>query len=264
MLEQKINIMSWNVRGLNCPDRRATVHETIYASSCHIVCLHEMKMGCIDQFLACYIGGNRLRRFAQRLANGTRGGLVMLWDDSVVEVSNVRTSEFCLSANVNIRNSDSQFLITSVYGPTDSGRKNDFFAKLVALKPNAGVKWLALGDFNQIYRARDKNKRNINISWINRFRAALNLCELKEIHLQNRRFTWSNERETPTLTKIDRAFVSVDWEIEHPECLLQALSTEYSDHCPLHLTLQESMHIRRRFRFEKFWVKMDGFLEVVN
>ena len=87
-------------------------------------------MACIDQFLACYLGGNRLCSFAQSPANGTRGGLVMLWDDSVVEVSNVRTFEFCLSANVNNCNSDSLLLITSVYVPTDSSRKNDFFPEL--------------------------------------------------------------------------------------------------------------------------------------
>ncbi|XP_073355509.1 uncharacterized protein [Aegilops tauschii subsp. strangulata] len=85
---------------------------------------------------------------------------------------------------------------------------------------------------------------------------------LKELFLHGRKFTWSNVRETPTLTKIDRAFVSVDWELDHPECLLQALSTEHSDHCPLHLALEERMHARRRFRFEKFWVKMDGVLDV--
>lgn len=37
---------------------------------------------------------------------------------------------------------------------------------------------------DQIFWARD------NISRINRFRAALNSCELKEIHLQNRKFTF--------------------------------------------------------------------------
>ncbi|XP_073363028.1 uncharacterized protein [Aegilops tauschii subsp. strangulata] len=87
---------------------------------------------------------------------------------------------------------------------------------------------------------------------------------LKDLFLHGRKFTWSNERETTTLTKIDRAFVSVDWELDHPECLLQALSTEHSDHCPLHLALEEHMHARRSFRFEKFWVKMDGFLDVVK
>lgn len=187
----------------------------------------------------------------------------MLWDDAAVEVTNVRISEFCLSANVNIRSSDSQFLITSVYGPTDSSRKNDFFAELVALKPNAGVKWLALGDFNQIYRVRGKNKRNINISRINRFRAALHLCELKEIHLQNRRFTWSNERANPTLCKLD-SFCNSAWDIHFDSHILHALSSSLSDHCPLLLADDSGPRRPRAFKFENFWTKIPGFVGVVQ
>ena len=82
-------------------------------------------------------------------------------------------SEFCLSGTVNVRHSDVQFQVTSVHGPTAFDRKDGFFAELVALKPNTDVKWLALRDFNQIYRAWDKNKRNVNRSRINRFHAAL-------------------------------------------------------------------------------------------
>jgi hypothetical protein len=39
-------------------------------------------------------------------------------------------------------------MITMVYGPIASNQKDDFFAELVAQKPSAGVRWLALGDFN--------------------------------------------------------------------------------------------------------------------
>jgi hypothetical protein len=97
-------------------------------------------------------------------------------------------TEFCLSASILIRQTIITFNITSVYGPTASARKDNFFEDLVAQKPATNGKWLALGDFNQIYRTRDKNRRNVNRSHINRFRAALNSCELKEIHLQNRHF----------------------------------------------------------------------------
>lgn len=38
--------------------------------------------------------------------------------------------------------------------------------------------------------------------------------------MHGRCFTWSNEREVPTLTKIDRALVSVDWELNNPNSLL--------------------------------------------
>jgi hypothetical protein len=37
--------------------------------------------------------------------------------------------------------------------------------------------------------------------------------DLKEIPLNGRRFTWSNQRDTPVLVKLDRVFCSVDWEM---------------------------------------------------
>jgi hypothetical protein len=137
----------------------------------------------------------------------------VLWDDSVVQVSTIVTSEFCLSADVHVLNegNDGDLKITTVHGPTASNRKDDFFGELLSYKPPSGVRWLALGDFNQIRRARDKNKGNVNRGRINRFRDTLHACELSEIHLQNRRFTWSKEQENPTLSKIDAFYCNSEW-----------------------------------------------------
>lgn len=264
MLAQPFSLLSWNVRGLNCPDRRATVHETIASTSCHLVCLQETKLDDVDQFVAAFLGGHRLRSFAQRPAVGTRGGILMLWDENVVGISNIVASEFCLSADVQILANDTTFKITSVYGPTSSSRKDDFFAELLALRPPLGIKWLTLGDFNQIYRARDKNKRNVNMSRISRFRAALNSCELREIHLQNRRFTWSNERQNPTLCKLDSFFCNDEWDVCFGNHVLHALSSSLSDHCPLLLAEECGPRRPRTFKFENFWTSIPGFQEVVK
>jgi hypothetical protein len=40
-----------------------------------------------------------------------------------------------------------------------------------------------------------------------RFRCFLNDGELKEIYLHGHRYTWSNERITTTLVKLDRVFL---------------------------------------------------------
>ena len=88
--------------------------------------------------------------------------------------------------------------------------------------------------------------------------------ELKEMYMHGRRYTWSNERETPTLTKIDRDFMIVDWELDNTEYLLQALSTGVSDHAPLLLTTSASFCPKRRFRFEMFWTKLEGFDDAVR
>jgi exonuclease III len=134
MIETTINFLNWNVRGLNDQDRKDTVHETIADSSCHVVCLQETKLESISPFDVCYIGGNRLRSFVERPAIGTRGGILMLWDDSVVHMSNFQASEFCLSvlAHPLDCNNEGDFKITTVYGPTASNRKDNFFAELIA------------------------------------------------------------------------------------------------------------------------------------
>jgi hypothetical protein len=67
----------------------------------------------------------------------------------------------------------------------------------MALRLATCPKWLIIGDFNLIYQAFDKNNGNLDLRLMGQFHCAL----------QNRKFTWSNERETPTLIKLDRAYV---------------------------------------------------------
>ncbi|PNT71750.1 hypothetical protein BRADI_2g34935v3 [Brachypodium distachyon] len=92
------------------------------------------------------------------------------------------------------------------------------------------------------------------------------LQELREVHdlLVGPRYTWSNERENPTLERLDRVFVSIVWETSRPNVFLSAISTTTSDHAPLLLELNANIRFGRRFQFEAHWVKAPGFLEVVS
>ena len=167
-----LTILNWNVRGLNCPDRRTIVHETIASTPCHIVCLQESKMDSVDAFTAAHIGDHRLKSFSQHPADGTRGGILLLWDDDVVQLSSIQFRSFTLSATVTLypqSPAPTSFKPTIVYGPTRSNLKDAFFAELIAEKPPLGTMWLVTGDFNQIYRARDKNRTNVDRSRIVRF-----------------------------------------------------------------------------------------------
>lgn len=74
-----------------------------------------------------------------------------------------------------------------------------------------------------IYRDEDKNNGNLNRRMMGRFRCFLNDCELKEIYLHGRRYTWSNERDTPTLVRLDRVFTTLAWEEMFGSCMLRCL-----------------------------------------
>jgi hypothetical protein len=120
------------------------------------------------------------------------------------------------------------------------------------------------GDFNMIYCAEDKNNDNVNRALMGRFRRLVNDLELKEIPLLGRRYTWSNERASPTLVKLDRVLCTADWEDIFPDCVLQSLASEISDHCPLLLGLQDGVRGKRRFHFESFWSQLPEFFDTVK
>jgi exonuclease III len=239
------------------------VHELIAATPCNLVYLQETKLQTIDLSLANFLGAYKLNRFAFKPATGTKGGILLLWNDLEIDLSHVREGRFSISAHVTIRSSLTAFTITGVYGPTRRIDKLAFLAHLRSLKQDVGDNWLLLGDFNIIYRARDKNNRNLNFSLMRHFQSTLETCELKELRLQNRRFTWSNERRRPTLVRLDRFFCNQNWDLAFEGCTLHALSSAHSDHCPLLLTNNSGPRRARMFKFENFWTRLPHFQETV-
>uniref|UniRef100_A0A452YA53 Endonuclease/exonuclease/phosphatase domain-containing protein n=1 Tax=Aegilops tauschii subsp. strangulata TaxID=200361 RepID=A0A452YA53_AEGTS len=97
-----------------------------------------------------------------------------------------------------------------------------------------------------------------------RFRRLINDLALKEVYLNGRRYTWSNEQSPPTLVHLDRVLCTSGWEELHGECHLRCLASVVSDHCPLLLDCALMPIARQRFRFEDFWLRLDGFQEMVN
>jgi hypothetical protein len=121
-----------------------------------------------------------------------------------------------------------------------------------------------MGDFNLVYKDEDKNSGNLNRTLMHRFIRALNFLEVKEIQLNGRKFTWTNRQANPSMSRIVKAFCSVQWEHHYDKPFLQALSSSTSDHCPLLLMPLQSPITKPRFRFESFWTEMPGFSDVVT
>uniref|UniRef100_A0A8R7JVT0 Endonuclease/exonuclease/phosphatase domain-containing protein n=1 Tax=Triticum urartu TaxID=4572 RepID=A0A8R7JVT0_TRIUA len=60
MSESMYPIMSWNVRGLNQPAKRAAVYEVVTASKVAILCLQETKINVWTPGIVREIGGAAL------------------------------------------------------------------------------------------------------------------------------------------------------------------------------------------------------------
>ncbi|XP_073367980.1 uncharacterized protein [Aegilops tauschii subsp. strangulata] len=99
---------------------------------------------------------------------------------------------------------------------------------------------------------------------MSRFWVKLNILELKELYLNGRRYTWSNERQVANMEKIDHVFISNEWDEAYPTCFLSALGNAVSGHCPLMLDMNVSICYKKRFKFESFWTCAEGFFDVVK
>ncbi|KAE8776773.1 hypothetical protein D1007_50536 [Hordeum vulgare] len=124
--------------------------------------------------------------------------------------------------------------------------------------------WIVIGDFNMIADPRDKNNDRVCRRWMNKFRTSLNRSSLHELPLIGRKFTWSNEQNSPTLVRLDWAFANVDWELMFRAAKLLPQASSISDHCPLLLRNDAIMTMNKRFRYEAYWEHIDGFMELVN
>jgi hypothetical protein len=173
-----------------------------------------------------------------------------------------RVDNFSTSIQFSAENGQAWWL-TCVYGPQGNDDKIQFLQELRDIRAACPGPWMIAGDFNLIYKDEDKNNTNYNRAMMGRFRRFINDLALKDIPLHGRKYTWSNHQDSPTLVRLDRVLCSVDWEDRFPNCLLQSLSSDDSDHCPLLLGLHDIKPGQRRFHFESFWTKLDGFQEEV-
>jgi hypothetical protein len=87
---------------------------------------------------------------------------------------------------------------------------------------------------------------------------------IKEVQLEGRLFTWSNERAHPTLEQIDRLFILAEWERLFPGHELMSLPSLCSDHAPLLLCTNSSSVAMKRFLFWSFWSSFSGFKETME
>jgi hypothetical protein len=109
-----------------------------------------------------------------------------------------------------------------------------------------------MGDFNLILKAQDKNNGRVNRALMSRFRRALDHLEVKEIDLVGKKFTWSNNQASPTLTRIGRAFFSPAWEKLYEKPILQAMSSSTSDHSPILVPPLVTPRFNPKFKIESF------------
>jgi exonuclease III len=109
-------IGSWNARGLNDGAKRDAIREFFDSLHVNLVCLQETKMEHIDRFIVMQTLGPAFDGFAYLPAQETRGGILLAWNTSILEVANVVLDTYSITGEV-ITRGGQRWWITGVYGP---------------------------------------------------------------------------------------------------------------------------------------------------
>jgi len=255
-------ILCWNERGLNSKARQDSMRTLINTGRIEVVCLQETKMSGISRGCILSMLGSDFTHWVELPAAGASGAILVARRHDLGPATATRIESFSLSVRFSPTSSQSWWL-SCVYGPQGNDNKVLFIQELRAVRTACPGPWLLLGDFNLIASVEEKNSGNINKAMMGRFRRLISDLELKDLPLLGRKYTWSNQQNSPTLVKLDRVLCSADWEQLFPNCLLQSCATDGFDHCPLLLGLNDVHPRKARFHFEAFWTSLEGFQDVV-
>ena len=87
---------------------------------------------------------------------------------------------------------------------------------------------------------------------------------LMDIPLEGGKFTWSNNCESPAMSRINWFLYSGDWEDWYPTVVQKRPPKLLSDHFPILLESGKFLRGKRPFRFENMWLQAEGFGEMVR
>lgn len=227
-----MKIITWNVRGLSSAPKRALMKGLITSCNPDFVILTETKLEIVNRFIIKSLWSSISIAWAFCKANGSSGGIIIMWDSVVHEA--VEAVEGFFSLSINLKCSDGFiWWLTGIYGPASRRRRGDFWMELNTLKTICGNNWLLGGDFNVYRWANETTSQNPSNSSMRKFNAFIDNASLMEHSQSNGLYTWTNLCSQPTMSKIDRFLYADSWEQKFNCHYVKRLNRSTSDHYPL-------------------------------
>lgn len=130
-----------------------------------------------------------------------------------------------------------QWRLTGVYGEAQTDRKHKTWQDLRDMNSRPAKPWLCVGDFNEILFSHEKEGgKDRSQSCMDRFREALEFCELRDLGFEGDIFTWRNHNHNANeyiRERLDRAVANDQWRMHFPGVRVINGDPRHSDHRPV-------------------------------
>jgi exonuclease III len=259
-----VQILTWNVRGLNDPGKRLRIKHMLKIWKPDIICFQETKLELITKAIVRSLWRCHHVDWMFLGSNGASGGILLMWDKRLVEKIEDAVGSFSVSCKFKNVADQNVWMYSGVYGPNVDRERGLLWDELAGIRSWWGVPWVVGGDFN-VVRFPSERFGSVGFSpAMHDFSDFIFANGLIDIPLSGGNFTWSNNREVASMSRIDRFLYTADWEEGFITISQKRLVRLTSDHFPVMLECGSVPRGRRPFRFENMWLKADGFLERVR
>jgi len=197
---------------------------------------------------------------------GASGGIIMIWDPSVLDVWLSVNFANCLIVKGTFRNNNEVFCLANVYASCESrGRQVLWDALITLLQLHDEAVWCILGDFNAVRSIEERRGRTYATDYVAYapFNQFIDGNFLIDLPLCGRSFTWYRG-DGIAMSRLDRFLLSDSWASMFPNCIQVALSRGLSDHCPIILTIDEENWGPKPLRMLKCWADIPGYGDFVK
>lgn len=229
-----MKIISWNLRGLGARPKRALIKDLLVKENPDLVILQETKLNQIDRRVIKFVWSSRHVGWLHLEASNSAGGILIMWKNSSIEVSNSILGAFTISIECSFVG-QSKGWITGVYGPCSAREKKFFLQELHDITGLCQGIWCIAGDFNLIRWMEDRQNGTRYTRNMKKFNKFIALYELIDIPMANGEYTRSRTGERGAASRLDRILISRQWADTFKEYRLKKLHRPTSDHFPIEL-----------------------------
>lgn len=245
-----ISIVSWNVRGINCREKRRTINSAIKDWKADVICLQETKLEGNRGEEIKQVWGNRGIKYGMLEASGTRGAILMMWDSKSWEGRVVEIGSYSFTCSFKSTVNDFSWHMTGVYAPTCNRERQEVWWELGAVRGLFSGPWVLGGDFNIVRYASEKRNCLRTSGCMNNFADFIEEMELIDPPLVGGSNTWIGGDSMEAASRIDRIMYSNEWGDYFSNVKQELLPRVCSDHVSIALKSGNWNHTKSYFKFE--------------
>ncbi|XP_059315388.1 uncharacterized protein LOC132065996 [Lycium ferocissimum] len=201
-------------------------------------------------------------------ANFNCNGKIWFFVQHNVEVELLLDTEQSITVKLKFQEWNRDMVVTMVYAKCSKVERLQLWDSLYFLSGNMTSPWLIGGDFNVILNEEEKiGGLPVFPQEYEDFTFCLNSCELHEMPFKGSPFTWWNGRASNDciFKRLDRVVHNDTFQSWFGQLEMEHLSRTGSDHTPLLISCEEQVeNFIKPFRFLKFWVEHDTFLDFIR